>query len=33
MTGTTINSSNIVAANNAWKNASGEYAALKNNVD
>ena len=33
MTGTTINSSNIVAANNAWKNASGEYAELKNNVD
>ena len=33
MTGTAINSSNIVAANNAWKNASGEYAALKNNVD
>ena len=33
MTGTTINSSNIVATNNAWKNASGEYAALKNNVD
>ena len=33
ITGTTINSSNIVAANNAWKNASGEYAALKNNVD
>lgn len=33
MTGTTINPSNIVAANNAWKNASGEYAALKNNID
>ena len=31
--GTTINSSNIVAANRAWKNASGDYAALKNNVD
>ena len=33
MIGTTINPSNIVAASNAWKNASGEYAALKNNVD